>query len=164
MSALAIELSGIFIYPVKSLRGVSLTEATIASGRLVGDREWLLVDRAGRFMHMRDYPQMTRVEVTVTARGINVRANGLPPLEIERADRRNVTSANVAHVRLWRRSAPVAAVDTQADDWFTRALGVPCRLMAFVPEASALNVPSYETHSSLQDATPFHLTAEESLA
>ena len=36
--------------------------------------------------------------------------------------------------------------------------------MAFVPDAPALNVPSYETHSSLQDATPFHLTTEESLA
>jgi uncharacterized protein len=164
MSARAIELSGIFIYPVKSLRGVSLREATLIHGRLVGDREWLLVDRAGRFMHMRDYPQMTRVEATVTSRGISVRTNDLPPLEIERPDGRNVASANVTHVRLWRRSAPIVAVDTQADDWFTHALGVPCRLMAFAPEATALNVPSYETHSSLQDATPFHLTAEESLA
>jgi uncharacterized protein YcbX len=36
--------------------------------------------------------------------------------------------------------------------------------MAFASEASALDVPEYELNSSLQDATPFHLTSEESLA
>jgi uncharacterized protein YcbX len=33
-----------------------------------------------------------------------------------------------------------------------------------VPDAPGLTVPHYEVHSSLQDATPFHLTSEESLA
>jgi uncharacterized protein YcbX len=33
-----------------------------------------------------------------------------------------------------------------------------------LPDAPALDVPDYERHSSLQDATPFHLTTEESLA
>ena len=33
-----------------------------------------------------------------------------------------------------------------------------------MPDAAALNVPFYEVQSSLQDATPFDLTTEESLA
>lgn len=158
------ELTAIYIYPVKSLRGVSLHDAALENGRLVGDRDWLLVDAAGRFMHMRDYPQMARVEATTTERGIVVRTDGLPALEIERPDFSTSGRDAIGHVRLWRRSAPVMAVSRDADEWFTRALGVPCRLMAFVPDASALNVPTYEVHSSLQDATPFHLTTEESLA
>jgi uncharacterized protein YcbX len=164
MSERALELSGIFIYPVKSLRGISLDDAPLHDGRLVGDRDWLIVDRAGRFMHQRDYPQMTRVSATPVAAGIVVNAAGLPPLEIQRSARSTLSNAPVVHVRLWRRSAPVTPVSEEADAWFTRALGVPCRLMAFVPDAAALNLPSYETYSSLQDATPFHLTTEESLA
>jgi len=158
------ELSGIFIYPVKSLRGVRLEEAPLLDGRLVGDRTWLLVNKFGRFMHMRDYPQMARVEARLTERGITVRTDTMPSLDIEPPHGSPGDGFDVTHVRLWRRSAPVVTTGTDADEWFTRALGVACRLMAFVPEAAALNVPPYEVHSSLQDATPFHLTTEESLA
>jgi uncharacterized protein YcbX len=164
MSDPTIRLTGIYIYPVKSLRGVGLEEAALENGRLVGDREWMLVDLRGYFMHMRDYPQMARVEATITDRGLAVRTHAMQPLEIERPRFRDVTPADVEYVRLWRRSAPVVHVSHEADAWFTAALRVPCRLVAFVPEAPALTVPSYEVHSTLQDATPFHLTSEDSLA
>jgi hypothetical protein len=164
MTIPTIELTGIYVYPVKSLRGVRLEDAPLQNGRLVGDRNWLLVDAAGRFMHMRDYPQMARIDATITERGIAVGTDGMPSLEIDRPACSDGTRDAVAHVRLWRRSAPVIPVGAEADLWFTRAIGIRCRLMAFVPEAPALNVPHYEVHSSLQDATPFHLTTEESLA
>ena len=164
MTTPSMELAGIFIYPVKSLRGVRLEEAPLLDGRLVGDRTWLLVNRFGRFMHMRDYPQMARVEATITERGLTVRTDTMPDLEIEPPNGSPDDLSSATHVRLWRRSAPVVAVGAYADEWFTRALGVACRLMAFVSEAPALSVPAYEVHSSLQDATPFHLTTEESLA
>ena len=159
-----VEITGIYMYPVKSLRGVHLDSAPLENGRLVGDRNWLLVDSAGRFMHMRDYPQMARIEAAVTDRGIDVGTDGMPSLDIDRPVFSDASLAYITHVRLWRRSAPVMPVGPEADAWFTRALGVRCRLMAFVPDATALNVPHYEVHSSLQDATPFHLTTEESLA
>ena len=159
-----IELTAIYIYPVKSLRGVSLGEAALENGRLVGDRNWLLVDAAGAFMHMRDFPQMARVSADLTPDGIRVQADGMGAIDVERPDLAQNGHGSLTHVRLWRRSAPVVPVSREADEWFSAALGERCRLMAFVPGASALNVPSYETHSSLQDATPFHLTTEESLA
>ena len=163
MTTPAIELTGIYVYPVKSLRGVRLEEAALATGRLVGDRNWLLVDSAGRFMHMRDYPQMARIEAAITDCGIAVGRDGMPSLDIDRPVFPDAID-HITHVRLWRRSAPVIPAGAEADAWFTRATGIRCRLMAFVPDAAALNVPPHEVHSSLQDATPFHLTAEESLA
>lgn len=157
-----LQLTGIYIYPVKSLRGISVQDATLDGGRFVGDREWVLVDAFGAFMHMRDYPRMARISADPSPRGIEIRMDGMPPIDIARPTFNAATP--IEHVPLWRRSAPVTPVGREADDWFTRALGVECRLMAFVPDAGALNVPSYETSSTLQDATPFHLTTEESLA
>jgi len=55
-------------------------------------------------------------------------------------------------------------VSREVEAWFTNALRLPCYLLAFVPDAQALDVPDYDVHSSLQDATPFHLTRERSLA
>ena len=158
-----VQLSGIYIYPVKSLRGLSLSEIAIEGGRFPGDRTWLLVDAGNHFMHQRDHPQMARIEVRPDADGVVLGAPNLPDL---RLTRRTLAAASVPieYVKLWRRSAPVAHVDTHADEWLTAALRVPCRLMEFVPDAPALNVPHYEVHANLHDATPFHLTAEESLA
>ena len=45
-------LTGITIFPVKSLDGLSLTEATVLqSGALAGDRRWRLVDAEGRVVN-----------------------------------------------------------------------------------------------------------------
>lgn len=162
MTQTALALAGIYIYPVKSLRGFSVPEARLERGRLVGDRNWLLIDARGDFMDMRDYPRMARISAAITSAGIQVEMEGLTPLDVTRPAFDSDTP--IEHVPLWRRSAAVTPVDRQVDEWFSRALGVECRLMAFVPDATALNVPPYETNSSLQDATPFHLTTEESLA
>jgi MOSC domain-containing protein len=157
-----LQLSRLFVYPVKSLRGVGLEEARLENGRLVGDRNWLLVDARGAFMHMRDYPRMARISADLSSRGIRVRVDDMPALEIDlpAID----TNTPIELVPLWRRTSPVTPAGEDAHEWFSRALGVECRLMAFVPDATAFNVPFYEVHSSLQDATPFHLTTEESLA
>ena len=159
----SIELTGIYIYPVKSLRGIRLEEARIEHGRLVGDRTWLLVDREGWFMHIRDYPRVARIETRLTPTGISVSTDGMPPLSIDQPQD-GLDRERMVHVQLWRRAAPTIPVSAAADAWFSRALGMPCHLMAFVPGAAALNVPDYDVNASLQDATPFHLTTEESLA
>ena len=157
-----IELSGIYVYPVKSLRGLSLRETAITGGRLPGDRSWVLVDAENQFMHQRDYPQMARIDVSAEGSGIVLRMPHLPELPLT-PRQFTQSSTPITYVKLWRRSAPVAHVAPHADEWLTAALGVACRLMEFVPDEPALTVPDYETHASLHDATPFHLTSEESL-
>ena len=162
-SAEAIVVSGLFIYPVKSLRGVAVGAAALHQGRLAGDREYLVVNGDGRFMDQRRYPQMARVSALITSNGLRLRADGFPDLDV-RSPLANGAERRVTHVPIFRRSAPVTATSDKADRWLTAVLEVPCRLMAFVPTATVLNVPFYEVHASLQDATPFHLTSEESLA
>ena len=45
-------LSGITIYPVKSLDGLRLSEATILpSGAILNDRRWRLIDAEGRVLN-----------------------------------------------------------------------------------------------------------------
>ena len=154
-----IALTGLFIYPVKSLRGVPLDEARVEGGRLVGDREWMLVGPDGRFLHQRDLPQMARIRVLPTPEGLVVGVSGQRDLLLRPPPR----DIPVEHLRGWRRLTPVRHVSIAADEWFSAALGVPARLMAFAPDAPAREVPAWEVDSALQDATPFHLTSRDSL-
>jgi uncharacterized protein YcbX len=157
-------LTRLRIYPIKSLQGTDLTRATVDGGRLVGDRVWMLVDAAGAFMHQRDYPQMARVRPAAGDAALVLTAPGMEAFELPRWSDVVATARSVEYVQMWRRSAAVAPVGAEVDAWFSDALGVPCRLVAFLPNVAALNVPWYETTSALQDATPFHLTSEDSLA
>lgn len=157
-----VRLSALFVYPVKSLRGVGVASLSVADGRVVGDRLWMLVDGAGRFMHQRDHPQMARVEVHLTREAITLKRPDGDELVLGAEP--PGAAAPVEHVRMWRRAAAVAGVDREADAWCTEALGVSCRLVRFAPTAPGIDVPPSERDASLQDATPFHLTSEDSLA
>jgi uncharacterized protein len=158
-----IAISRLFIYPVKSLRGVAVDAIELTAGRPAGDREYLVMNKHGQFLDQRHYPQMARVETIIGDRGLRLRREGLGELEVP-ALIMDAPERAVVHVLMFRRSAPVTPTSVEADEWISDALGVSCRLMAFVPAAPALNVPPYETQSSLHDATPFHLTSEESLS
>jgi uncharacterized protein YcbX len=159
----SIVVSGLFIYPVKSLRGIAVDSVPLTDGRLAGDREYLVVNREGQFMDQRRYPKMARIEVTITADGLRLGSKGFPDLRVGPPAPAG-PEPDVSHVLLFRRSAPLRATSAEADRWLSAVLGVPCRLLAFVPDAPAKTAPFYEVHSSLHDATPFHLTSEESLA
>ena len=162
MTRVSIEVSGLFIYPVKSLRGVAVDAVRLDGGRLAGDREYLVLNDQGEFMDQRHYPQMARVEARVTIDGLRLRSDGFPDLDV-RSPVRAGTQDGVTHVLMFRRRAPVVPASAAADRWLSEVLGARCRLMAFAPDAAALDVPFYEERSSLHDATPFHLTSEESL-
>lgn len=158
----AAAVSALFIYPVKSLRGTPVDAVRLRDGRIAGDREYLVLNERGEFMDQRHYPQMARVEASLTTDGLRLRSAGFPDLEV-RSPATAVADHSIIQVHLWRRSAPVTATSAAADRWLSDVLDVPCRLMVFAADAPASNVPFYEVHSSLHDATPFHLTSEESL-
>ena len=60
-------LSGLFIHPVKSLRGCAVTTADVDVLGLVGDRRFMVVDENGRFLTQRTLPRMALVETSLDA-------------------------------------------------------------------------------------------------
>ena len=52
----------LWVYPVKSLAGISLTSATLDTAGLEGDREWMIVDGDGLFLSQRKLPQMATIK------------------------------------------------------------------------------------------------------
>ena len=54
-------LASIHIYPLKAGRAVDLAESAVEPWGLAGDRRWLVVDAAGRFVSQREEPELARV-------------------------------------------------------------------------------------------------------
>jgi uncharacterized protein YcbX len=92
-----IRVSGLYIYPIKSCRGIALAEAEVGDRGFVHDREWMVVDPDGKFMTQRGWSAMARVVVRVSDASMVVEAEGMPVLEIDR----HASSTTGRHVRVW---------------------------------------------------------------
>lgn len=121
-------LASVHIYPVKSGRAVDLAEARVEPWGLAGDRRWLIVDGAGRFVTQRDEPSLAVLTAVYAADGALVlSAPGHPPLTVTAPAQRR--GAEMLTVTVWRSAVLAAAAGGRADEWVSRFLGRPVRLV-----------------------------------
>ena len=65
-------LSEIWIYPVKSLGGISLSQAQLTDRGLEHDRRWLLVDENGMFLSQREHAVLALFQPEMRTSGMLV--------------------------------------------------------------------------------------------
>jgi len=159
---MSLTLSEIVIYPVKSLRGVPVAEAVVEPRGLRGDRRWMVVDAADRFVTQRALPRMALIEALLCAGGgLDLAAPGMPSLHASEA-----AAGRVRQVTIWRDTVAVYDGGDEAATWLTAFLGRPCRLV-HMPESTERTVnPAYGQPGdivSLADGYPFLLIGQASL-
>ncbi len=125
-------ISEIWIYPIKSLGGISLQKAKLTERGLQWDRRWMLLDNKGQFMTQRQIAAMALLEVSLHPDHLEVNHSNksiLPlviPLETPPA-------TEVVKAPIWDDITNALAVSAEADRWFSQALGQTCRLV-YMPE------------------------------
>ena len=60
-----LQISQLFVYPVKSLGGVPVAISEITNKGLKYDRRWMLVDDHLSFVTQREFPQMSLLKVEI---------------------------------------------------------------------------------------------------
>ncbi|MBO2031149.1 MOSC domain-containing protein [Siccationidurans ginsengisoli] len=168
-SSSAITLSGIFIYPVKSLGGISLPAAELTPRGLRHDRRWLIVDARNRFMTQREHAEMALLAVEPAYNGFLLRHRQRPellPLYMPFEAQPDKT----LFVTIWDDMVWAWRGTPEADAWLSEALGQPCKLVYMSdmvrrdvePDKPELNPAG--TVVSFADGYPYLLATEESLA
>ena len=75
---MSIVLTGIFVYPVKALRSVSVRQAEVQPAGLAGDRRWVIVGPDGRFLSQRSHPALARISAEPRGSTVVLAAAGHP--------------------------------------------------------------------------------------
>jgi uncharacterized protein YcbX len=154
-------------FPVKSCRGEMLSEAVVEPWGLRGDRRWMLVDDLGEAVTIRERKGMVLVHPEIRADGgLLVRdtsGSGLADLSVDVP-----SGADTTPVSLFRGTPFLAAVAApEAHEWFSKAVGEQVRLVhAEDPSRRPAN-PAYAgpgVPMAFADGYPLHLATEESLA
>lgn len=157
-----LKLSEIWIYPVKSLRGISLSSATVLPKGLKSDRRFMLIDHQGTAITQRTRPTLAlfRPEIKNKTLAIHYGDDTLE-ISLEPSGTREQIAA-----RVWDDTVEVCEVSPESSLWFTEKLGIECKLV-FFPEENPRSVDSaYQQngeHVSLADAYPILIIGQKSL-
>ena len=125
-------VSQLWIYPIKSLGGVSLQSAQLEKRGLRYDRRWMLVDNDNHFMSQRKISRMALISVELADFGLAVRAPDMPVLIIPYPDP-EIELYDEVEVTCWEDTMLAHHINTAIDNWFSEFLGVDCQLV-YMPE------------------------------
>jgi uncharacterized protein YcbX len=154
-----VEVSALYIYPVKGLRAVELQETEVTPRGLRHDRRWMLVDADGKFITQREQPKLATLSASVTPAGLRISGNA-QSIDISEPH----AAAPRLPVKLWKQDIEGFTVSGEADSWFSDYLSVACRLVfqGELPRAASEKyAPGAEV--SYADGFPILVTVTESL-
>lgn len=162
-----LQLSEIWIYPIKSFGGIKLQQAQVTDRGLEHDRRWLLVDEKGLFLTQREYPELALFQPEITEDFLNIAHRvKLETIKIPLHPSFSEAKSKIK-VTVWDDLIPAYEVSEEASKWFSLQMGFSVRLV-YMPEESHRKVDANyaitgKDINSFSDGFPFLLIGQSSL-
>lgn len=129
-----VSLAALHLYPVKSCRGVAVTEAALTEAGLEHDREWMVVSPEGRFVTQRDCPRLATIGVTLRPDSLLLAADGAGSVAVPLQP-----GGEPIEVSVWRDRCRAHDQGAGAARWLSDVLDRQVRLVRFDPEQRRLS-------------------------
>lgn len=156
-------LTNIFIYPVKSLGGISLQSAEVEERGLRYDRRWMIVDESNKFITQRLYPQLAlvRPEIKNNLLTFSHFQNKLPDISVPLTPQDTFK----VKVQIWNDNVTALQYTGDINNWFSKVTGIKTRLVFMPDETRRVVDPDYAKNKivSFADGYPFLIAGKESL-
>ncbi len=157
-----IQVSGLFIYPVKSLAGISLESSEVDDMGLQYDRRWMLVTSDGKFMTQRTLPKMALISTSLENGQLTLSTKDKEPHHVALT----TADSEKMDVVVWKDSLRVSRVGADADTWLSDVLDIDCHLVYIeedVVRQCKLEFSEEGDRTGFSDAYPILLVSEASL-
>lgn len=155
-------LSALCTYPVKSCRGIALDASRLTARGLEHDREWMLVDRDGRFLTQRELPRMAQIVPELSLSALYLSAPGMPAFAVPLDG-----NAGRVTVTVWRDTLGALDQGDDAASKLSRWLDKQVRLVRFDPAERRYCNPQYAgengAHHAFADGYPVLVISAASL-
>jgi uncharacterized protein len=153
------QITQIWIYPIKSCAGVGLSEGVLGERGLQHDRQWMVVDQAGKLVTQREVPRLVWVRPQVTDTELIVNAPEMPELRLKRSE-----TGESKRVSVWN-DVMDAVNFPEAREWFRHYTKKDVDLV-YLPDSSPRPMnPKFGTRQlTFVDGNPLHIISESSVA
>lgn len=160
-----IRVSQLWVYPIKSLKGILLDDVQLDNRGFQFDRRWMLVDSDNRFITQRQYPGMALIAPELSDFGLAVRAPDMPVLIVPYPDHQ-IELYDEVEVKCWDDQITAHHINTAIDNWFSEFLGIDCQLVYMPDNSERLVDQNYAKNNeiaSFSDGFPNLIISEASL-
>lgn len=157
-------VSGLYIYPIKSLGGIAVNSALVTSRGLEHDRRFMLIDENNCFLTQRAFPQMALLQPAFANTELFV-YNKKNPAEKITIPTLSPSAAKIT-VTIWDDTCEAQLFDKPVNEWFSRMLDIRCRLVYMPDTTNRIVDTRYAKNNevtSFSDAYPILLIGQASL-
>ena len=162
-----IQVTDIYIYPVKSLKGIPLKEAETGLRGFKYDREWMITDSDYQFLTQRQIETMATISVSIAKDFLLLQSSKGNKLKIDL----NAKREESVQVSVWDDICDAYDEGEVASYWLTDELGYwegkTLRLVRFCSDRKRPVPEKYlygrEAESSFSDQFPYLITTWDSL-
>ncbi|KJF89960.1 MOSC domain-containing protein [Photobacterium leiognathi] len=152
------KLSQLNVFPVKSIAGISQSQAWVEKQGMAFDRRFMVAKPSGDMVTARKYPQMVKVKAALFADGLVLSYGDKSHLSLKYKDfLMQDTSSTV-----WADTFIAYTTTEQANAWFSDIIGEPVQLL-FTGEQSNRVRPKIQQNVSFADGYPLLVISEASL-
>lgn len=118
-------LSQIHLFPLKSARGISVSEAIVEARGLLGDRRWMVVDEDGKFITARQNPNMVLIDATLDSQGLKLAYPEQTSIHVATPPLGQATQL----VSIWQSRCQARSAEPVANSWISQILERSCCLV-----------------------------------
>ena len=161
---MTLQVSQIYIYPIKSLMGIRVKSAKVEQRGLQYDRRWMLVDTSNRFLSQQQENKLVFLQTSITDDQLVI------------TDRRSGESYSLPlhpqlykdkiTVEIWEDVVEAYELSIEANEWFSDILDKDLKLVYMPDEVKRAIDPEWslgDEHVSFADELPLLIVGENSL-
>lgn len=164
-------VTGLNIFPVKSLRGITVQQAELTPFGLKWDRFWMVVNDDGLFMSQRNLPQMATIKTEITQTDLVLSHEEYGAIKVPLVYRQENNSQNSLSGKVWQSECQLLDEGPEVSQWLTRVIGKfreqSLRLVRLDPttvrEVSTNHTDEEQHFTYFADGYPYLVTTTESL-
>ena len=153
------KIDALYLYPVKSLAGISVDAFDIDDFGPRGDRRWMIVDPDRQFITQRSNPELARVKASLEGNEVTVSIPGEGDFDL-------TPGSESCRVKVWRDWVPAVYGVGKASEALSRFCGQPVRFVYMTNESfrrvDAGRASEYR-RVSFADGFPFLVVSRASL-
>ncbi len=155
-----IEIKQLFIYPIKSIPGISVDSIELTMAGPKHDRQYMLVDENKRFVTQRTHPLLSQFSIQQTAEGWSVASKDGSTISFDDAE----SSDSVFQTKVWKHSIQVREKSNKVSQWFSEHLDQLIKLVEFEElETRHKEVQGHLSPLQFADGYPLLLCNQQSL-
>ena len=162
---MALHVSQLTIYPIKSLAGIQLNEVLVEKKGFQHDRRWMLVNEEKQHMTQREFKLMALLQPEIDSGVMHITHKQDTSIRFSFETSQHLPERLT--VTVWGDECEAHEVSKEASAWFSQVIGTPCRLVYMPDDFVRPTEPDFSASAgdqvSFADGYPIMLFDEASV-